>query len=788
MIVHPVLEFAAYALTVIPLAAALSYLITDDRKWTEISLTWSRFAWLFYTLAIGIGALWAYNVLGWGGYWAWDPVETANLIPWIALTGFLHAQSHYRKNRGYTFVAPLLAISVFLLTIFATFETRSGLVESVLHSFTGAGSQVVDPGDKLVAILTGNPGANFFMVIMLATIIAAGALFVWRFSEIRRREGLTGAAAYVPYVYIAFLAGLAIFAILNVVTFTSYGLSAARTMGMGNLGPGLLVLTLVLIGIPLIWILFTSREDEENEEEDAGTEREKDKETGEAGDKGRSDADRPKGLADYINAKNLMLVTVVIFIIWFIITVLLMLMGVNGLEAAVFEDRLPLLLVPLLIVMAVCLTWRYLGRVAGLYLIIILAIVTIIAYGLLYGNVISIYATALAAALFATCYRIVRVGLPKKRGLDLPAIGGILLVIAGILGMVTWSNPPRIILLSLSLELPLAYAPVGFIFGLAALIGGLTTLRGSHPRLSLLFAILGILSFGYFFIGTILSAVALIIMLASSSSFSRATKSQSLKPVLKATGTYLIHLGAVLLIIGYVSSGYMAEEKDFNPSTIGSLSTFSSVDFNDYSISIEGSSGEDTDDDGFFETMNVDVAVTRDNSLIGTATMQFYWMVPANPAESPHYMINIDVLKTSTKDLYFIGYAFNTPDDGWIQAMGDTGVQFSSSNVQEIAFQVSSLPLMGVLWGGMWIMSIGILLVAVTGYRSKRKRDAAKKAVKDDKAESAEEAVDEKALGGKEEPAVGEDVVGEGERQRLKKEEDYERILEKELADMEDGE
>jgi cytochrome c-type biogenesis protein CcmF len=84
MIAHPPLEFIAYALVTIPFAAALTYLVTGNRKWVDISLQWGRLAWLFYTLAIGIGALWAYTVLGWGGYWAWDPVETVNLIPWIS--------------------------------------------------------------------------------------------------------------------------------------------------------------------------------------------------------------------------------------------------------------------------------------------------------------------------------------------------------------------------------------------------------------------------------------------------------------------------------------------------------------------------------------------------------------------------------------------------------------------------------------------------------------------------------------------------------------------------------
>ncbi|WMW25781.1 cytochrome c biogenesis protein CcsA [Methanolobus sediminis] len=134
MAVHPPMLFLGYAAFTIPFAAAVANLITKDSRWTLISRDWMRIAWLFLTLGIGLGGFWAYEVLGWGAwYWTWDPVETSSLIPWITATAYLHAHSRSRFGE-YGFLAPLMAIVSFILVIFATFVTRSGIWASV-HSW-----------------------------------------------------------------------------------------------------------------------------------------------------------------------------------------------------------------------------------------------------------------------------------------------------------------------------------------------------------------------------------------------------------------------------------------------------------------------------------------------------------------------------------------------------------------------------------------------------------------------------------------------------------------------------
>ncbi len=142
MIVHPPLMFIGYAAMTIPFAAAIVYLLTKDEGWEELSRQWARFTWLFLGMGIAVGGVWAYLVLGWGGFWAWDPVETASFIPWLTLTGFLHAASLHRKNKStFSIAAPVLAAVSFVLVLYAAIVVRSGLFNSV-HAFgdTSTGS------------------------------------------------------------------------------------------------------------------------------------------------------------------------------------------------------------------------------------------------------------------------------------------------------------------------------------------------------------------------------------------------------------------------------------------------------------------------------------------------------------------------------------------------------------------------------------------------------------------------------------------------------------------------
>ncbi|MBE0523169.1 MAG: cytochrome c biogenesis protein CcsA [Methanosarcinales archaeon] len=135
MAIHPPTLFLGYGLITIPFAAAMVFLFTGEKGWEPIARQWGRLTWLFLTWGIALGGIWAYLILGWGGFWAWDPVETASFIPWLALTGFLHALSQYRKNnKNFQLAAPLFGAFSFALVIYAALVVRSGLFNSV-HAF-----------------------------------------------------------------------------------------------------------------------------------------------------------------------------------------------------------------------------------------------------------------------------------------------------------------------------------------------------------------------------------------------------------------------------------------------------------------------------------------------------------------------------------------------------------------------------------------------------------------------------------------------------------------------------
>jgi len=136
MVIHPPMLYLGYVGMAVPFAFGLAALIMKypGEKWIQITRRWTMVAWLFLTVGIFLGAHWAYGVLGWGGYWGWDPVENASFLPWLSATAFLHSVMMQEK-RGMMKVWNVWLIFVtFLLSILGTFLTRSGIVSSV-HAF-----------------------------------------------------------------------------------------------------------------------------------------------------------------------------------------------------------------------------------------------------------------------------------------------------------------------------------------------------------------------------------------------------------------------------------------------------------------------------------------------------------------------------------------------------------------------------------------------------------------------------------------------------------------------------
>ena len=137
MAVHPPMLYVGYVGLAIPYAFAMAALSLKSTgiEWARRTRRWTMVAWAFLTVGIVLGGWWSYEVLGWGGYWAWDPVENASFLPWLTATAFIHS-SLVQMRRGMLQSWNLvLVISTFALTILGTFLTRSGAVLSV-HSFT----------------------------------------------------------------------------------------------------------------------------------------------------------------------------------------------------------------------------------------------------------------------------------------------------------------------------------------------------------------------------------------------------------------------------------------------------------------------------------------------------------------------------------------------------------------------------------------------------------------------------------------------------------------------------
>src|SRR3984957_275001 len=136
MVIHPPMLYLGYVGFTVPFAFALAALIMryPGEKWIHITRRWTMVTWGFLTCGVFLGAHWAYSVLGWGGYWAWDPVENASLMPWLTGTAFLHSVMMQEKRGMMKTWNMWLIFSTFMLTVFGTLLTRSGLVSSV-HAF-----------------------------------------------------------------------------------------------------------------------------------------------------------------------------------------------------------------------------------------------------------------------------------------------------------------------------------------------------------------------------------------------------------------------------------------------------------------------------------------------------------------------------------------------------------------------------------------------------------------------------------------------------------------------------
>src|SRR5580693_7849796 len=168
MIIHPPSLYTGFVGCTVPFAFAIAALVTGrlDHEWIVASRKWTLFAWMFLGVGNTLGMLWAYEELGWGGYWGWDPVENAAFMPFLTASAYVHSVM-IQERRGLLKVWNVFLVGLmFFLTIFGTFLTRSGMIASV-HAF--AQSSI----------------GNYFAVFLVLLVTFAATLVLWRWPELR---------------------------------------------------------------------------------------------------------------------------------------------------------------------------------------------------------------------------------------------------------------------------------------------------------------------------------------------------------------------------------------------------------------------------------------------------------------------------------------------------------------------------------------------------------------------------------------------------------------------------
>ena len=175
MIVHPPMLYMGYVGFAVAFAFAIAALLEGnmDSAWARWARPWTTVAWCFLTLGIALGSWWAYYELGWGGWWFWDPVENASLMPWLVGTALMHSLATTEKRGLFKSWTVLLAIFTFSLSLFGTFLVRSGVLTSV-HAFAS------------------DPQRGLFILIYLVVVVGASlTLFAYRAPQVSNRIGFS---------------------------------------------------------------------------------------------------------------------------------------------------------------------------------------------------------------------------------------------------------------------------------------------------------------------------------------------------------------------------------------------------------------------------------------------------------------------------------------------------------------------------------------------------------------------------------------------------------------------
>jgi cytochrome c-type biogenesis protein CcmF len=656
ILIHPPMMFVAYAISAVPAAAVLGHLASGTDRWGRVALTPSRVCWLLFTFAIGLGAAWAYYTLGFGGYWAWDPVEVANLLPWLALTLYLHAQLHHIRHGSYRALGPLLGVLPFLLTVFSTISTRSGLWVSV-HAFTDPTDTFdPDPAGRFLGILRVEPSLAFPVALWLATLLAFLALWC-------RRLALEDGRFLRPSQAVAALLGaLAGYALVAPASALSLLFEAAHAVGFGSTGYGLLGLAFAAVMLGAFPALA------------------------------RPSAPRKLRL----DLRSLAAYSIGVLGVALLLLFLFHMAAVNGWRTSFYEARLPWLATPAILGLIVFQAHGTYGRKRSLRIAALAWVAAGAAAFLVRGHAGGTYLAVLAGALVLVSLDRVRRAAPAPKTPRVVRRAATLAWLGAVLDVLFWADPPTRFTYgpwSVHVDAPLQIALLAVSMLALWLATRLLVGAAWRPGPSLL--LVGLLH--GFYAAPVLALGAW--LLARRDGFPTAHLDAAARARLRQVGLYGAHLAMAVLLLGYAPSTYFKHEAR------GELGV-------GQELAVGGSTlrYDQTFVDGPAAGMPADVlrptfAVVRGGQAVGAVEGRLEW----EPQSQTHFPLPA-TWRTATRDLYVemeaVHVAAGSPCLGasaggaWIEAYKGAVPSrvCAGALVDQVRLHAVDLPGLGLVW------------------------------------------------------------------------------------------
>jgi hypothetical protein len=377
------------------------------------------------------------------------------------------------------------------------------------------------------------------------------------------------------------------------------------------------------------------------------------------------------------------------------VTFLLNLQVVDRPDRGLFDLRAPFLVLPLVAVLTVMLALGPLGRWWAL------ALAALGVAGGSFGwllfpdhRVLALSAPLLACAALAALARLVHV---QGRAAPLrPRLAGALLLASALLGLLFWSNPPtRAAGLALSDDASLALGFLGMGLSLVGLAGALAAFRATGWPLALAAALCNVLSVGYG-VGALLALAALVLLLRERAAF-RPLAWRREGARVRETGVWLLHLAVVLGLLGYAASTYSQERATFAAADLGTAGDVGPYAFQLASPEVQA------DAEGRLVSLHVPMPLARNGEPDGAAALDFTWT-------GDHYTGRLDVRRHLLEDVYVTPLAFHTAE-GWVGADAAGLGKTTAQGIDAVTFSVAVLPLISLVWAGLWLAVLGMALV-----------------------------------------------------------------------------